>query len=172
MPSRSDPYGKGVPSEVFLFFLPQALLYEWQGGKNFVAFRIPPGIIRLFIEKEKKELKKFLKDIDEIKIIFTNKNYPSAQKKLINVNRTNEGLERDNFKDLLVIKDGDEVVNIKINEEKGLVNEVIILISNTEEFVVLSLVGKMELENINKLAEESKIIEYKRKYHFDTFSIN
>lgn len=69
--------------------------------------------------------------------------YKEAQQK-INLNEYDE---------LLVARDGDEHVHIRVKDTGDIVNELLLLVGGSDEFVLLSFTGNIDLKKVGKLGK-------------------
>jgi hypothetical protein len=58
------------------------------------------------------------------------------------------------YKNLMTVKDGDENVRIFIKEsgKKNVIDELLLLVGSKEEFVLVNLIGSIDLDKISKLS--------------------
>ncbi len=57
------------------------------------------------------------------------------------------------YEELIVARDGDENVNIRVKESGDVVNELILLVGGKDEFVLISFVGNIDLKKVGKLGK-------------------
>ena len=60
-------------------------------------------------------------------------------------------LRKDSFEDLMNIQDGNDKVNIMIREEKDVITNLILLVRGSDEFVMISLEGAFNLDDLKDL---------------------
>ena len=58
---------------------------------------------------------------------------------------------KDDFEELMVIRDGSTTVDFYIKEENGVIKNILLLVNDDEEFVMLNLKGKLKFEDLQKL---------------------
>lgn len=68
------------------------------------------------------------------------------------------------YSELLTVRDGQENVRIWIKDQGNIINELLLLVGAPNEFVLLSFVGKIDLEKIGSL---SKTLDIKGAQHLD-----
>ena len=74
----------------------------------------------------------------------------------------NNKLEENQFSDLLVATEGQQIVRIKYREdEKGIIQEMMILIVEEEAFLGLSMVGEIDLDQLTHVARSLEISNFK-----------
>jgi hypothetical protein len=68
------------------------------------------------------------------------------------------------YSELLTVRDGQENVRIWVKDQGSIINELLLLVGAPDEFVLLSFVGKIDLEKIGSL---SKTLDIKGAEHLD-----
>jgi hypothetical protein len=68
------------------------------------------------------------------------------------------------YSELLTVRDGQENVRIWIKEQGNTINELLLLVGAPDEFVMLSFVGKIDVDKISSL---SKTLDVKGAEHLD-----
>ena len=71
-------------------------------------------------------------------------NYYNEAKDKINLNE---------YEELLVARDGDENVHIRVKDSGDIVNELLLLIGGSDEFALLSFIGNIDLKKVGKLGK-------------------
>ena len=130
---------------------------KYEGKEGFYSFGLPPALIGIFLDKEEEEQKKLwelLKEMKKIKIFLFDESSTPYKKENI-LKELEDFLLVNSFENLLVINDGGELVKVKIKESDGIVKEILILVSDNDSLLSLSLIGKMDL---NRVAELTKSI--------------
>jgi hypothetical protein len=57
------------------------------------------------------------------------------------------------YEELIVARDGDEQIHIRVKESGDIVSELILLVGGTNEFALISFIGNVDLKKIGKLAK-------------------
>lgn len=70
-------------------------------------------------------------------------------KKDLNIFKTK--IRKDNFEELMSVRSGSTSIDFFIKEENGVIKNILLLVSDKEEFVLLNLRGKLKFEDIQKL---------------------
>lgn len=87
-----------------------------------------------------------IKDIKGLRILTSQKNPMDLYKEAMQKFRTSE------YETLMSVKDGGENVRFWIKETDNYISELLLLVGGKDEFVLLSFVGKIDLNKISKLA--------------------
>lgn len=66
-------------------------------------------------------------------------------------------LNLSSYDEIMTIKDGGENVRFFVKEANNLINELVMLVGSKTEFVLMSLTGIIDLDNINKLGESINV---------------
>lgn len=61
------------------------------------------------------------------------------------------------YSELLTVRDGSENVRIWIKDNGNVVNELLLLVGSPDEFVLLSLTGRIDLDKISELSKDLDI---------------
>ena len=138
------------------------LFNECKRSDEIIAFRVPPGLVKLFVTREYKELKDFLNGVDEIKIMISGDDYSFGEQEGL-IKETIKELNKNDFKDLLTVHDGDEHVLMKMHGEAEIIDELFILFTDKDEFFALSLVGKMDVTALNTMMLYEDVLDLKKK---------
>ena len=97
------------------------------------------------------EIKELVKDIKGLKILTTKKDpmkyYTEASKKL----PINE------YEVLMTVKDKGDNVKFLTKGSGDVVNELLLLVGGTDDFVLMSFVGNLNLSKISKLANKLEL---------------
>lgn len=119
--------------------------------EGIVTFKIPPGLLTLFIEKEEKELKDLMKKVDDISLFIADPVSPFIFKEL------EKNLPDKLYHDIMVIRDGPSTINFKARESKSGFNEIIMSVEDKGALVVLCISGTFDHNDANFLARSMKV---------------
>ena len=62
-----------------------------------------------------------------------------------------QSLEKDSFEKLMDVRDGDDNIDIYLQEKGGNISNVLLMVNSPDEFVMLSLEGNLKFEDLKKL---------------------
>lgn len=139
-------------------------VFEQYAGKAGVyIFRIPPGLIGIFIDGEKNpDLKQTLSRMKMIKVMVFDQNKGGEEDKQEILQTFNEKLEENQFSDLLLATEGEQVVRVKYrDDEEGIIQEMMILVTEEDAFLGLSMVGEINLDQLTRVARSLEIENFK-----------
>lgn len=136
---------------------------QYAGEAGVYIFRIPPGLIGIFVNAgENPELKQSLRNMEMIKVMIFDQNNRGKLDKQEILQTFNEKLDENQFNDLLLASEGEQVIRIKYREdEEGVVREMMILITEEETFLGLSMVGEINLDQLTHVARSLEIENFK-----------
>jgi len=134
---------------------------KYEGQEGVYTFRIPPGLIGIFPdEEENRELKETLRKMDFIKVMILDEKKTKSSNKNQILQEFDQKLAESNFEDILLVNDGQQTIKIKIREQECLICEMMILITEEDSFLGLSLVGKISLDQLSSVAKSIDIEDF------------
>lgn len=66
-------------------------------------------------------------------------------------------ISKEGYEELMTVEDANEDMKFLIKENKGKIEELIMVVGGKKNFVMLSLYGEIDLKNISKIARSMKI---------------
>ena len=123
----------------------------------FTQVNVSSKMFQLIADITDEETEGIIQNLTGMKIIVADQEIGKyfAQVKLMIEKKTG-------YEELMSIKEGQEEVWMYIRENKGYIAELVILVSNNDEFVLMNFTGKIDLKKISRLAKSVQIdgIEY------------
>jgi len=124
--------------------------------EKFTAVFISPKVFDMIAtmesdDPEAYEMQKVLSDLDGIRILTTEEN---GQKYYDEVLKT---LQLNKYEVLMQVRDKGENVRFLVKEKDSTVSELLLLVGGSNEFVLMSFTGKIDLKNISKLSKSLNI---------------
>lgn len=107
-------------------------------------------------DQEKKILKK-MKRLRLLSFEDNNPVTPGEYQKLL------KGIRADKYSPLIKVRQGDETVNIMVQERNNYISEVLLIVNSKDEFVLLNLEGKFRFEDLNDFDLDTKGGDHLRK---------
>lgn len=126
---------------------------KYNHSTDFLSFSLPVGFFQLIIEDDD-ELKSALEKMNTINFLIYDGDTKNAE--YFN-SELNNSLSKDIYHDLIIINDGGEKVTFKVREKNNKIQEFLMVVTDKESFVVLSINGEMDLDQVKKI--NSKNIE-------------
>lgn len=124
---------------------------QYAGKEGFTTVNITGELFKMLIEMDKscKHQKNLSTQINEIKILAQEEGFGSD----VNFHEMIfNKMNRDNYKELLTVRESDEKVNILAKEDNGIVTEFLLIVSGDEN-VLISIKGNIVLNELDDLAE-------------------
>ena len=125
--------------------------HAFKNEKNIVTFKIPPGLLTLFVEKEEKELKDLMKKVDDISLFIADPVSPFISKEL------EKNLPAGLYQDIMIINDGPSTIKFKARESKDGFKEIILSVSDPGSLVIICISGTFDHNDANYLARSMKV---------------
>ncbi len=133
------------------------LFDKYSGKEGFTSVVITKHMFNLFTSVETTEDDEYmnmLKDLKNIKILSA----PGSDVSGINFyDEVMKSLPAKEYDELMVIKDGEKDIKFLIKEEKNTIISLIMLIGGTEENVLISISGIIDMKTIAKLSKSMNI---------------
>ena len=132
-------------------------LFEKYSGKDgFTSIYITSYMFSMFsdLETDDPEFDELVKNLKAIKILATDSSFVG------NVNFYKEimdKLPKEQYKELMVIKEKDQDVKFLVNEKNGKIIELLLIAGGKEDNALISIQGNIDLKNISKLSKSIKI---------------
>ena len=128
----------------------KSILKEYRSENGFIGFGVPAFVARPFLSSEP-ELKEILKDIRMVRfLVYEDHNNDEVAfecaNELSHVLRNNK-----HYAELLTVTHSGGEVMIYAKSIKDIINEVVILVNDNNDFVAIEITGSIEL---------NKIVEY------------
>lgn len=129
---------------------------QYAEDDRFTAIYVSEAMFSLFgdIEVEKEEDQQILDIVSGLKELHVLTTEASNGLKLYE--EANRKIDVSNYTPLLTVKDEGDNVRIYIKKNGKLIDELLLLVGSTDEFVLLSLVGEIDLQ---KIANLSKVMD-------------
>lgn len=132
----------------------KSILKEYRSENGFIGFGVPAFIARPFLSDEP-ELKEILKDIRMVRFLV----YEDHNNDLMAVECANElsHVLKNNkhYSELLTVTHSEGDVMIYAKSIKDIINEVVILVNDNNDFVAIEITGSIELNKIVEFASNN-----------------
>lgn len=102
-------------------------------------------------EGDVKELQEVIKDLKALRILRTEENSMATYKEAVKRINTND------YEVLMQMRDNGQKIQFFSKDSGDIVEELLLLVGGEDEFVMLSFVGKLDLEKIGNLASKLDI---------------
>ncbi len=129
-----------------------AIFEKYAGTEGFTTVNITGDMLRMLakLDPEDKDPRE-LSGLEEIKIL-TQEDRRAAMD-LDFHDEIYSKLNKELYKELMVVRDNDEKVNMLVREENGTIHEFLLIVSGTDENVLISIKGDIALSKLGELSE-------------------
>lgn len=132
------------------------LFDKYSGKEGFTSVYISSYMFSMFsnLETDDPEFDELVKNLKAIKILATDESFTGSVnffKEII------DKLPKDQYKELMVIKEKDQDVKFLVNEKNGKIIELLLIAGGKGENVLISIQGNIDLKNISKLSRSMNI---------------
>lgn len=130
---------------------------DYQDNDNFTMVYVSPKAFSMVSkiaegsEGDIKELQEVIKDLKALRILSTKTNSMATYKE------ATRRIDTKDYEVLLQARDNGQKVQFFSKDSGNVVEELLLLVGGEEEFVMLSFVGKLDLEKIGNLASKLNI---------------
>jgi Domain of unknown function (DUF4252) len=124
--------------------------------ENFTVVYITPKMFQLISklnlkDPEAQEIKNILQDLRGLRVLQTEHNAVQMYKEVINQFKPTE------YDLLMTVRSKDDNVRFWTKESNGIINELLMIVGDRDEFTMISFIGNIDLNKISKLSENLKI---------------
>lgn len=123
---------------------------EYRDAPRTITFKIPGGLASFLIDSEDVEAKDFMKNIDDISFFIADN---ASKQMLIDLNKY---MPEDDYKEIMVIRDGADEVIFFAKEFQGTIEEIIMTVVGDNELVVMAMFGEFTKEDAKKFVKAIK----------------
>ncbi|MBN2668549.1 MAG: DUF4252 domain-containing protein [Bacteroidales bacterium] len=121
---------------------------KYKGSQEVVSFKLPKTLIWFFLlDEESKEARKALKNVDHINFFIADDSTKTLLKILYNY------LPESEYKDAMIIKDGNDIITFKARENDKGITEMLMLIESEDSFVVMNIEGKFTYDDMKTFTQ-------------------
>ena len=136
-----------------------SLFNKYSGQEGYTSIHITEHLFNMFkdvnSEQQEKEFKDAVSGLEAIKILVADEEKGEAVAQF--ENELSSIFSNDLFKELMVIRDGEETVAFFIKENEGFINEFAMKVTGSGEPFLLFLKGNIDLEKISSLSKTMNV---------------
>lgn len=117
-----------------------------------VSFTVPSTLIDIgsWFLKEKSD-RVLLRKINKVRVMVFEDSSPVKEKDLKKFNRR---AKRKHLEDLVYVREGKTHVRVLAKERRNAIRKLVVLVQSPDEFVLVSVKGKLRLDDINRVIEK------------------
>ena len=134
-------------------------LDEYADNENFVKVSINSRMFSLFTEMEgsTEEEEEFLEMVSKLKGLKILGSDSLAGGSRTIYEKAVKDVDKAGYEELMTVKDAEEDIKFSIKENKGIIEELIMVVGGNRNFLFLSLYGEIDLKTVSKLASTMRI---------------
>jgi hypothetical protein len=138
-----------------------ALFDRYSGQEGYTSVHITKYMFQLFAdietESEMEEFREMAAQIDRIKILTAEDDSTSNSRAAKFYREINKSIPLDKYEELMVVNDGDEQVHMYIIKNGKNISEFLMLVSEPESSVMISITGDIDLDKLAALSKTMNI---------------
>jgi hypothetical protein len=138
---------------------------KFKDNSKYFSLKIEGGILKGLsnVETDDADTKDLMNVISKIEAIDIHSiNRAEAKFDDDDLKEFSRKIKKENFEDLLVVKNENSQTNFMIKESKGKVSDLLMMVDEADEFTVINISGNIDLNTISSL---SKSINFKGSEH-------
>jgi hypothetical protein len=126
---------------------------KYAGTEGFTTVTFTGDMLRMLqkLDPENKDLSE-LSGLEEVRILTQEDR--SLNEDLDFHDEIYSKLNKELYKELMVVRDNDEKVTMLVREENGTINEFLLIVSGIDDNVLISIKGAISLSKLGELSEE------------------
>ena len=124
---------------------------------TYFSLRIDGGIFKSLskFETNDEDAEEFVKMMSEIEAIDIHSiGRDEAGFDANELQKFKKQVKKDNYEELMMVRDSDGDVDFLIKESRGKVSDLLLMVDGKEEFLVLNINGEIDLQHISKLGQQ------------------
>lgn len=131
---------------------------QYQGKDGFTTVYITPKMFELFSDldvddEDFEEVSEAVSMLKGIRILVMDSVGSLTYNPLKMYDEVARVANNINYEDLMIVKDGDTDVKFMIRENAKVIEELLLLVGDKEQFVFISLMGNIDLKKLSSLSE-------------------
>ncbi len=124
---------------------------QYENNDDFTTISISPKMFKMMSKVKWDDVtpavKKTINQLSSFRMITTEKNGAKLYSEAV------QKLNLGTYEEIMTIRDAGENVRFFAKESNNMINELVMLVGSKSEFVLMSLTGVIDLDNIGKLGE-------------------
>lgn len=145
---------------------------QYAGEEGLTTVYVTPTMIRLLgsmvgeDEQESQDIKEVMQDLKGIRMLFASKEDGKNVQKMLS--ESMQFANHHSYEELMIIKDDENDIKFLVKESSdAVIEELLMVIGGEENFGLISLVGRIDLNKISKLSGNVNINGLENLEHLD-----
>jgi len=133
---------------------------KYKDNGKYLSVRIEGGLLKMLsnIDTNDKDTKEFLNAVSKIEAIDVHSiDRNESDFSDSEVNSFKKAIRKENYDELMIVRDGDSNIDFLIKEKKGKISDLLFVVDEPEEFVIVNISGEIDLKTIGKVTENLDI---------------
>lgn len=112
-----------------------------------ITFKVPGAFAGMFIDKEDKEVKDFVKNIDNISFFIASE---TSKQMIIDLNKN---VSENLYKHVMEVNDGDTEIIFFVRDNGEMIEEILMTVHEPDELIIMCMYGEFTLEDAKKIVK-------------------
>ncbi len=140
---------------------------KYKDSGKYLSVRIDGGLLNLLSgietnDEEAREMLDAMGKIDAINVHSIDRDEDDFQES--DIDRFKRDVKKEKYDELMIVRDGDANVDFLIKEKKGKISDLLLVVDETDEFVIVSISGEIDMKTIAKITDN---LDIKGSEHMD-----
>ncbi|UCH13961.1 MAG: DUF4252 domain-containing protein [Bacteroidales bacterium] len=124
---------------------------QYAEEEGFTTVNISPGMFKMLakIDPDDKDLQK-ISELKEVRIL-TQEGKEGRYKDVNFYEEIYNQLDKSLYKEVMVVKEADEHVNMLVREDNGVISEFLMIVTSDDENVLINIKGDIDLAEIDRI---------------------
>ena len=140
---------------------------NYKDNGKYLSVKIEGGLLKMLsnVETNDEDTQDFLDAVSKIEAIDVHsidrneENFDES-----GINKFKREIKKENYDELMIVRDGDSDVDFLIKERKGKISDLLLVVEEPDEFVIVNISGEIDLKTIAKVTEN---LDIKGKKHLE-----
>ncbi len=129
---------------------------KYEGQEGVTSLNISGSLLHMLFQGDKdEETRREVNKLTGLRLIAAEKKNHQIQRSDIQTLRNS--LEKDRYEELMQIRDGATLVNFVVQEERGKITELVMLVDDPKDFLIISFSGEIDPKKLEKTFEDVEI---------------
>jgi hypothetical protein len=140
---------------------------KYKDNGKYLSVRIEGGLLKMLsnVDTNDEDTKEFLDAVSKIEAIDVHSiNRDESDFKDSDINTFKKEIRKENYDELMIVRDGDSNIDFLIKERKGKISDLLFVVDEPDEFVIVNISGEIDLKTIAKVTEN---LDIKGAKHLD-----
>jgi hypothetical protein len=140
---------------------------KYKDNGKYLSVHIEGGLLKMLsnVDTNDEDTREFLNAVSKIEGIDIHSiNRDEGDFGESDINSFKRDIKRENFDELMIVRDGDSDINFLIKEKRGKINELLLVVDEPDDFTIVNISGEIDLKTIAKVTEN---LDIKGAKHLD-----